>query len=151
VNGLDWHHVHAPLVDEGAVESALAPDEPHLRLREPCLGNTLAFTNVPRGPASVMDRLREVRPSVFMSVPSGVEKLAQKAVDGARFAEATGGRLHFCLSGGAGLKREVKELFHAHGTLIIEGLRPHETSPTLTLTPPDGSASTRRQAAASVE
>ena len=55
-----------------------------------------------------------------MSVPAYWEKLA-RAISGAADATAprakrsrrvTGGRLRFCLSGGAGLKREVKELLH---------------------------------------
>jgi len=54
-----------------------------------------------------------------------------------RLAELTGGKLKFCLSGGAGLKREAKDLFLASGILIIEGYGLTETSPTLTLNRPD--------------
>ena len=49
---------------------------------------------------------------------------------------ATGGKLRFCLSGGAGLKREVKELFHGAGLLIVEGYGLTEASPTLTMNRP---------------
>ena len=48
----------------------------------------------------------------------------------------TGGKLRFCLSGGAGLKVEIKQHLHAHGLLIIEGYGLTETSPTLTLNRP---------------
>ncbi|MBK7394711.1 MAG: AMP-binding protein [Myxococcales bacterium] len=85
-----------------------------------------------------------MKPNVFMSVPSVWEKLAQAAISEpdptqrkARLAAVTGGALEFCLSGGAGLKREVKEAFHGAGTLIIEGYGLTETSPTLTLNRPD--------------
>jgi long-chain acyl-CoA synthetase len=54
-----------------------------------------------------------------------------------KLAEITGGRLSFCLSGGAGLKREVKELFYAHGILVLEGYGLSECSPTLTLNRPN--------------
>ena len=143
VNGLDWLESNAPLVDEGAVDLLWLPMSHIFGFGEACLGNTLGFTTYLCDPASAMDRLTEVRPSVFMSVPSVWEKLATKAanpdpaVQKARLMALTGGHLKFCLSGGAGLKREVKELFHACGLLIIEGYGLTETSPTLTLNRPD--------------
>src|SRR5579863_1649489 len=79
-----------------------------------------------------------------MSVPSLWEKLATAAMGGAtsesraeRLAAVTGARLRFCLSGGAGLKREIKELLYELGVLVIEGYGLTETSPTLTLNRPD--------------
>jgi long-chain acyl-CoA synthetase len=73
-----------------------------------------------------------------MSVPSLWEKLAIAAKDDVeRLREVTGGRMRFCLSGGAGLKREVKELFHRAGILVIEGYGLTECSPTLTMNRPD--------------
>jgi long-chain acyl-CoA synthetase len=88
--------------------------------------------------------LPEVRPDVFMSVPSHWEKLASQAMHEAtpdarlaKFREVTGGKLRFCLSGGAGLKREVKDFFYACGVLLVEGYGLTETSPTLTLNRPD--------------
>jgi long-chain acyl-CoA synthetase len=78
-----------------------------------------------------------------MSVPAYWEKLAAEPLgapddDAARTAlqRATGGRLRFCLSGGAGLAQPVKELFDRCGMLIIEGYGLTECAPTLTLNRP---------------
>ena len=80
-----------------------------------------------------------------MSVPRYFEKLVEAARDGAEsrseaienLRKITGGQLKFCLSGGAGLSREVKELFYDADMLIIEGYGLTEASPTLTLNRPD--------------
>lgn len=144
VNGLDWLRANAPLLDEGAVDLLWLPMSHIFGFGEACLGNTLGFTTYMSDPLTVLDTLPLVRPSVFMSVPSLWEKLAVKSMSEPtaearrqRLHALTGGRLRFCLSGGAGLKREVKELFYDAGVLIIEGYGLTETSPTLTLNRPD--------------
>jgi len=143
INGRDWLSCNAPLIDEGSVDLLWLPMSHIFGLGEACLGNTLGFTTYLCDPMSVMDRLPLVRPNVFMSVPSVWEKLAAASAGDSpeertrKLARVSGGRLKFCLSGGAGLKREVKEFFHACGILIIEGYGLTETSPTLTLNRPD--------------
>ncbi|MHB8879838.1 MAG: AMP-dependent synthetase/ligase, partial [Myxococcaceae bacterium] len=143
VNGLDWLECNAPLLDEGMVDVLWLPMSHIFGFGEVCLGNTLGFTTYFADPATVLSKLPEVRPSVFMSVPSLWEKLSTAAMAepdpskrGERLSQLTGGRFRFCLSGGAGLKREVKEFFHAHGILIIEGYGLTEASPTLTMNRP---------------
>ncbi len=140
VNGRDWLQLNGPLIDDGAVDALWLPMSHIFGFGELCLGNTLGFTTYLVDPASVLGRLPEIRPSVFMSVPAYWEKIAQAvagegdvALRQERLAAVTGGRLRFCLSGGAGLKLEVKERLHACGLLIIEGYGLTECSPTLTL------------------
>jgi long-chain acyl-CoA synthetase len=144
INGRDWLQSNARLLDEGAIDLLWLPMSHIFGFGEASVGNALGFVTYMSDPLTVVKRLPEVRPNVLMSVPSVWEKLAAQVVTEpdpakrrARLAEITGGRLRFCLSGGAGLKREVKELFHASGILIIEGYGLTETSPTLTLNRPD--------------
>jgi long-chain acyl-CoA synthetase len=140
VNGRDWLQLNGGLIDEGAVDALWLPMSHIFGFGELCLGNTLGFTTYLVDPATVLSRLPEIRPSVFMSVPAYWEKIAQAvagepdvALQQKRLADVTGGRLLFCLSGGAGLKLEVKQLLHSCGLLIIEGYGLTECSPTLTL------------------
>jgi long-chain acyl-CoA synthetase len=147
VNGLDWLKCNAPLLRVGGepdVDMLWLPMSHIFGFGEACLGNTLGFTTYMVDPRVVFEQLPRVRPTVFMSVPSVWEKIATTAMPApttearrAKLDETTGGNLRFCLSGGAGLKREVKEFLYEHGVLIIEGYGLTETSPTLTLNRPD--------------
>ncbi|MAQ18158.1 MAG: hypothetical protein CMN30_25595 [Sandaracinus sp.] len=140
VNGLDWLENNAPVLELEQVDLLWLPMSHIFGYGEVGAGNQLGWVTYMSDPRSVMDDLPRVKPQVFMSVPSVWEKLAAWASEaddpGARLRELTGGRLEFCLSGGAGLKREVKERFHAEGFLIIEGYGLTECSPTLTLNRP---------------
>ena len=142
-NGRDWLEVLGPLLDEGMTDLLWLPMSHVFGFGEACIGNTLGWTSYLADPQTVLAKLPEVKPSVFMSVPVIWEKLAQGAMGTLDVAErsrhlaaVTGGALRFCLSGGAGLKREVKELFHSLGVLIIEGYGLTEASPTLTMNQP---------------
>jgi long-chain acyl-CoA synthetase len=143
VSGRDWLTCLGSLIDENSVDLCWLPFSHIFGFGEAGLGNTLGFTTYLIEPHQVMERLPEVRPNVFMSVPSVWEKLAITAMaepeekQKEKLAAITGGRFRFCLSGGAGLKREVKEFFHKQGILIIEGYGLTETSPTLTMNRPD--------------
>ena len=144
VNGRDWLKCNGPLLGDTGVDVLWLPMSHIFGFGELCLGNMLGWTSYLSDPASCLTKLPEVRPTVFMSVPSHWEKLAIMAMHEptadarlAKFKQATGGRLEFCLSGGAGLKREVKDFFYSCGVLIIEGYGLTETSPTLTLNRPD--------------
>ena len=92
-------------------------------------------------PWHLLDILPEVRPTMLFSVPAYWEKLYTLATHAspdparqhAELRRLTGGALRFLLSGGAGLKREVKDFFKAAGIQMIEGYGMTEASPNLTM------------------
>ncbi|HWM88523.1 MAG TPA: AMP-binding protein, partial [Kofleriaceae bacterium] len=122
VNARDWLRCTEELLHESAVDLLWLPMSHIFGLGELCLGHTLGFETTLAEPAAVLDLLPRVRPTVFMSVPAYWDKLAAPALrerDPARRREllerATGGRLRLCLSGGAGLSPEIKQVFHDAG------------------------------------
>lgn len=149
INQADWIRAVAAGLPANGVDLLWLPMSHIFGYGEANIGTALGFTTYLCEPADVLALMPRVRPSVFMSVPAYWQKLAAKAgpcteadggVDGqrARLAEATGGRLQFCLSGGAGLAVAVKQQLFACGLLVIEGYGLTECSPTLTLNRPDG-------------
>jgi long-chain acyl-CoA synthetase len=140
-SGADWLSCNAPLLAEGDRDLLWLPMSHIFGFGELCAGNLLGWETYLATPADVLDLLPRVAPQVFMSVPAYWEKIARAiAVHDDReeaLRRVTGGRLRFCLSGGAGLKVEIKQQLHERGLLIIEGYGLTETSPTLTLNRPD--------------
>jgi long-chain acyl-CoA synthetase len=135
-NAADWLRCNAPLVEEGYRELLWLPMSHIFGLGELCLGNTLGWESWLASPLDALELLPDVAPHVFFSVPAYWEKVARLVAERG-LAAATGGRLHFCLSGGAGLKVEIKQELHRAGLLVIEGYGLTECSPTLTLNRPD--------------
>jgi long-chain acyl-CoA synthetase len=141
LNGEDWLQVLGSEIPENRVDLLWLPLSHIFGWGEIGLGNSLLFETYFSDPRTVLEKMPEIRPSVFMSVPVYWEKLYLKALAGnhsrpeqiEKLRKLTGGNLQFCLSGGAGLKREVKEFYLEAGMLLIEGYGLTECSPTLTM------------------
>jgi long-chain acyl-CoA synthetase len=142
-NGQDWVKTLEPLLDYGQTDILWLPMSHIFGFGEMCIGNSLAWTTYLSDPVSCITQLPVIKPQVFFSVPSHWEKLAIAAMHEptpearlAKFKAVTGGGIKFALSGGAGLKREVKDFFYSCGLTMIEGYGLTETSPTLTMNQP---------------
>jgi len=141
INGDDWLSVLGEMIPETRVDLLWLPLSHIFGWGEIGLGNSLLFETYLSDPKSVLSQMPKIRPTVFMSVPAYWEKLYIQAGENAANREErienlkklVGGRLAFCLSGGAGLKQEVKEFYLEAGMLLIEGYGLTECSPTLTM------------------
>jgi long-chain acyl-CoA synthetase len=140
-NAEDWIEVLGSLMPENRVDLLWLPTSHIFGWGELGLGNVLDFVTYFTNPRDVLSLMPSVKPTIFMSVPAYWEKLYIESITAStkrdeqfqKLRQITGGQLAFCLSGGAGLKREVKEFFYKAGLLIIEGYGLTECSPTLTM------------------
>ena len=81
---------------------------------------------------------RVVRARFEGRAASPLDRLQARIADrlvGAKVRARVGGRLRFCISGGAPLSAKVLEFFHAVGIPIVEGYGLTETSPVICLNP----------------
>ncbi len=133
----DWIQLNGPHIPEQAVDLHWLPLSHAFGIGAIMLGNKLGWQSYFASPKNVMDKFDSVKPHTFLSVPAYWEKLYLKVQDHggdqAAFDTVTGGRLRFGLSGGAGLKKEIKQGFYDLGLLLIEGYGLTECSPTLTM------------------
>ena len=146
MNAADWLRNHASIIDEGDRDLLWLPMSHIFGFGELCLGNTLGWVSYMVTPQDALAVLPEVKPHIFMSVPAYWEKIARATANdqvanqrtaAEAFAFVTGGAMRFGLSGGAGLKLEIKEQLRDAGLVVIEGYGLTETAPTLTLNHPD--------------
>nr|VFK61797.1 MAG: long-chain acyl-CoA synthetase [Candidatus Kentron sp. UNK]VFK69998.1 MAG: long-chain acyl-CoA synthetase [Candidatus Kentron sp. UNK] len=92
-------------------------------------------------PWNLLQLIPQVRPTFLLCVPAYWEKMYSEAINASsdkqeqyrKLHEVTGGKLTFLLSGGAGLKREIKEFFLAAGIQMIEGYGLTECAPNVTM------------------
>ena len=137
----DWLAINGPLVSPDSVDLHWLPNAHIFGWGSLGLGNILGFTSYLTNPLEVLKLMPEIKPHLFMSVPAYFEKLYQLSVTSSEsknkqietLQQLMGGRITFLLSGGAGLKREVKEFFLKAKMWITEGYGLTECSPTLTM------------------
>jgi long-chain acyl-CoA synthetase len=84
------------------------------------------------GSAAARARFAGKKPPLFTALEA---RLADRIV-GAAVRQRMGGRLRFCISGGAPLATEIMEFFFAIGITVLEGYGLTETSPVICLNRP---------------
>nr|VFJ44779.1 MAG: long-chain acyl-CoA synthetase [Candidatus Kentron sp. DK] len=104
-------------------------------------GTMLDYESWFSDPWGLLELIPTVKPTFLLCVPAYWEKMYSEAINASpdkeeqykKLHEVTGGKLTFLLSGGAGLKREIKEFFLAAGIQMIEGYGLTETAPNVTM------------------
>lgn len=134
----NWIDLNSTYIPEHAVDLHWLPLSHTFGSGAIMLGNRLGWQSYMVNHKDLIEKIKEVKPHIFLSVPAYWEKLynLMQSCDSDMknaFAQITGGRLVFGLSGGAGLKKEIKQGYHDVGLTIIEGYGLTECSPTLTM------------------
>lgn len=137
----DWVSINGPSIHPHSDDIHWLPNSHIYGWGAIGLGNLFGFCSYLGTTLNVLQLLPRVRPHLFMSVPAYYEKLYLLALKSSSnhseqmetLRSMMGGRIQFCLSGGAGLKRSVKEFFLEAGMLVTEGYGLSECSPTLTM------------------
>lgn len=137
----DWVSINGPSIHPHSDDIHWLPNSHIYGWGAVGLGNLFGFCSYLGTTLNVLELLPRVRPHLFMSVPAYYEKLYLLALKSSSnhieqlesLKSMMGERIQFCLSGGAGLKRSVKEFFLDAGMLVTEGYGLSECSPTLTM------------------
>ena len=101
-------------------------------LSQPALRKNIFFWGLNIGTQAARVRFSGHQPTGLLALQA---RIADKLV-GAKVRERVGGRLRFCISGGAPLGPKVMEFFFAVGIPVIEGYGLTETSPVICLNVP---------------
>ncbi len=101
-------------------------------LAQPALRKHIFFWGLRIGTEAARLRFKGQQPSGLFALQA---RIADKLV-GAKVRARVGGRLRFCISGGAPLGPKVMEFFFAVGIPVIEGYGLTETSPVICLNVP---------------
>ncbi len=96
------------------------------------LKKNIFFWGLRQGIATARARFERRRPSPLLALTAAI---ADRLV-GAKVRARVGGRLRFCISGGAPLGPKIMEFFFAIGIPVIEGYGLTETSPVICLNVP---------------
>jgi len=145
-------HSQRSLAANATAAAAVFLDDPRdVRLSWLPLSHSLALTgdlgtalvrsgclNVVGERTRVLDACRTLPPTVILGVPAFFERLERGAVSGriGDLAEALGGGIRVCVSGGAPLRRRTAEFFAAHGLPLVDGYGLAEAGPVVALANP---------------